>query len=352
MNISKFKRNAKYIKAIPSRVYHVGIMNFLKEWILYSRKYISLPKKIALKPTFKYRIFVIHNYLRIIWFKPDISKYDLLNIIPKSFAKGFLAHITNPLDQKYQLVDKVFFYQKMAEHKIPFPKTYFYKKGPNYYTLDDIQIQKFLMYEGKEMFIKAIDGSSGQDVGIINFKYEPQMYQGKDLIFQELVRPHTDIRKMSPVRAASTIRVNSYLSKDGTIEIDSAFIKFPSLDAISDNMDNGSLGVAIDFNSGKLKGAPISTNSDLKSNKTINNEHPLSGMKFNGFQIPHWPDLIKLLEKLHAIFPNLKFIGWDILITDSGPMVIEGNSVGDVILEQVISQPYFNTKYIQENICN
>jgi len=348
--LKKLLRNIRYAPGFNKRVAEIGFFNTVREWIKYYKRYSKLPKIINKNSPFKYKLFVWHNYLRIVYYMPDISKEKVPKIVPKYFAKNILADKTNPMSEKFKLVNKIEFYRILEANKIPYPKLYFYSYGGRYYSINGEKIKKLDNYFGQKMFVKDIDGSSGNGADLIVFDKNFLENTNNNLIFQSFIVPEKNIKKIAPVTATATLRINSYLDKNDEVELCSAFIKFPIEGAISDNMDAGSIGVEILLNSGMLNKNGITSKGSFDKNGQKIIAHPVSNMKFHNFKIPFWKDTIVLLKTLHKIFYNLKFIGWDIAITDNGPMVIEGNSVGDVLFEQLISESYFDKKYIQENI--
>ena len=54
--------------------------------------------------------------------------------------------------------------------------------------------------------------------------------------------------------------------------------------------------------------------------------HPITGIDLDGFSLPQLPDAIKLALRSHKMLPMIGVIGWDIAMTDHGPVIIEGNS--------------------------
>lgn len=348
--LKKAFRNSRYILGFFRRCSKIGLRITIIEWYKYYHKYSKLPERIKKSPSLFYKIFVWHNYLRIIFYIPEINQSKLLNIIPKYFAKEILSHKTNPPSEKYLLVDKVKFYRILSKHMIRFPQTYFYYKDGFYFNLNGKRIVDFDSYMDRKMFVKSLDGSSGRGANIIIFNHNYLKRNKDELIFQEFVQSENSIKNLAPVEATSTIRINSYLDKSNNVELCSAFIKLPSQGSVSDNMNSGSIGIAIDFHTGQLskEGITAKGSTDLNGQRII--RHPNSDLDFGGTILPFWPDTLAVIKRLHLIFNKLRFIGWDIAITDNGPVVIEGNSVGDVLFEQLISDAYFPKKYIQENI--
>jgi len=54
------------------------------------------------------------------------------------------------------------------------------------------------------------------------------------------------------------------------------------------------------------------------------------------FIVPHWPSLADSALKSHIIFPDIYAIGWDYVITSSGPYLLEGNTGWGTKTPQVI----------------
>jgi hypothetical protein len=54
--------------------------------------------------------------------------------------------------------------------------------------------------------------------------------------------------------------------------------------------------------------------------------HPNSGIKFKGWKVPRWAELVKTASDLHmSLPPKHKYIGFDFALTKDGWAVVEGN---------------------------
>ena len=51
-----------------------------------------------------------------------------------------------------------------------------------------------------------------------------------------------------------------------------------------------------------------------------------TGKPITGFQIPYWPEVLDLAERALRHIDGINFVGWDICVTEDGPIIIEGNS--------------------------
>lgn len=345
--IMKVFKNTKYLKGLYKRSRIYGLKTTLVELSKYKRKYIEMLQQIGYNPYFKFKIMLVANYSKIVSLLPDLDFSAIVDVVPTPLAKVYLARKTNPFDKKYKLVDKVLFYKILKDNNVPIPETYFYTKDNNFFNLEGNIVNDLSIYENKEMFIKASSGSGGQDADIITFTSNKKYKDG--LIFQEMVKSNDYINKIAPVKAVQTLRVNTYLTKSGDIEYDSQFIKLPPKYAVSDNSFTGSIMVAINPNTGRLKKQGITKDGNKIRNEYITHHYD-SDIKFENYQIPCWDEVKSVIEKLHSIFPDLRVIGWDIAVTDQGPVILEGNSVGNIFFEQLISEPFYNKKMIQENL--
>ena len=78
--------------------------------------------------------------------------------------------------------------------------------------------------------------------------------------------------------------------------------------------------VAVDIHSGKIGNKIIGTNLYPASKE--DQEWIIS---ISGQIIPFWDQIINIVIKSHSIIPDIKNIGWDVSVSDSGPLIIEGN---------------------------
>ncbi|WP_395020169.1 sugar-transfer associated ATP-grasp domain-containing protein [Dongia sp.] len=69
--------------------------------------------------------------------------------------------------------------------------------------------------------------------------------------------------------------------------------------------------------------------------------HPVTGVAVKGRVVPCWPAVAALAERAHRVTRDRILVGWDIAITPSGPLLLEGNSYPDVHYPQrIYRQPY------------
>jgi hypothetical protein len=93
-----------------------------------------------------------------------------------------------------------------------------------------------------------------------------------------------------------------------------------------DNFTKGGMSSMIDLESGIL--SPAATHPKSSTLEWYDS-HPVSGVSFAGQQIPGWDQIKRTILEAAEELPFLKCIGWDILLTESGPVALEGNSQPD-----------------------
>lgn len=64
-------------------------------------------------------------------------------------------------------------------------------------------------------------------------------------------------------------------------------------------------------------------------------------------KIPFWEEVSEIVTKAHCLIPNLRYIGWDIAITDDGPVIIEANHDADHEMLEFIGEERFFYKKIK-----
>lgn len=142
-------------------------------------------------------------------------------------------------------------------------------------------------------------------------------------LFQDVVKQHKDLDRLNP-SCLNTMRIDTFINPDGKIDVISAYIRMSFKNAYVDNISSGGLMVGIDLATGKLKKEGFSNLKDTGVN--IFREHPVTKTVFEGYAIPFFEQAKQLAAEAARLMPGLRLVGWDVAISDSGPVLIEGNS--------------------------
>ena len=127
--------------------------------------------------------------------------------------------------------------------------------------------------------------------------------------------------------SVNTIRFMTALYPDGDVKVFAAFMKIGRAGSDVDNAGSGgNVDCAIDLETG------VCYNS-LQFNSFADivrcDRHPDSNREINGLRIENWESVKRLICEYQSRIPELKAIGWDVALTDNGPVIIEINNWWD-----------------------
>ena len=139
-----------------------------------------------------------------------------------------------------------------------------------------------------------------------------------DLV-EEFIIQHKDLSNLSP-SSVNTVRVFTQLNQSGEVEFLGCRQRI-SVNCKVDNMAAGNLAAPIDIDSGVISGPGVY--SDITKEQA--EKHPVTRTAIVGFQVPFWQETLEMVEEAAKLHPENRSIGWDVVITDKGPGLIEGN---------------------------
>lgn len=205
-------------------------------------------------------------------------------------------------------------------------------------------IYRILKSKGvKECVVKNPEGSHGANIYVVNdilyeeddavlVRYDKEHIRlssiiGKTpLIFESLVRQTNQFSAFNE-SSVNTVRFMTTLWPDGTARIIATFIKIGREGKCVDNAgDGGNVDVCVDVDSGEVKYA---IQYDGWRNVKNIEQHPDNGNQLNGIVIENWDRIKEEVKKYQQAFPFCRAAGWDVAITDDGPIVLEVNDRWD-----------------------
>ena len=151
------------------------------------------------------------------------------------------------------------------------------------------------------------------------------------LIIQPRIANHHSLKSLN-CGALATIRVLTCLNEDGEPEIIGAAFRMPMRPgSIVDNLHAGGITAAVDPETGKLGRA---TNLGKDGRVGWLDNHPVTGATIAGRELQWWSDVVELALRAHRDFNDRLFVGWDIAVSENGPILIEGNGAPDLDILQ------------------
>ncbi|MBI3368146.1 MAG: hypothetical protein HY021_06810 [Burkholderiales bacterium] len=155
--------------------------------------------------------------------------------------------------------------------------------------------------------------------------------RGLGWVLQDALTPHPQIAALCGDKI-SGVRVHSFLAPDGP-RILKAVWKVNLGAEDSDNFRHGASGnllASVDVASGRVR----RTIAGVGLARRVDPPHPRTGRALTGFTLPDWPAMVALVRDAQLAFPGFLCPGWDIALTDQGPLILEVNAFGDIDLPQ------------------
>lgn len=191
--------------------------------------------------------------------------------------------------------------------------------------------------------IKTTESSHGDNVWVINsMKFVDNdavltKFDGSEILLSSVLKDIPLIfesvvhqtKQFSDFNASSvnTVRFMTALYPDGSARIIATFIKIGRAGKCVDNAGGGgNVDVCIDIETGEVKYA-IQYDGWHRIKEI--DRHPDNGNQLNGVIIENWESIKAEVLKFQQAFPWCKAAGWDIAITNEGPVVIEVNDMWD-----------------------
>jgi hypothetical protein len=291
----------------------------------YKQKFISGRKCLKFIAGKKYR------------FNKDAKDYDII-IHDKFIAAQYMKSLGFPVPKTIALIDK---------NLILFPES-----GDLWPLTAGVTKRKILFrdcickpttdYAGRGIFHMEIqDGTIRVDDKIIQKNNFGDLFSKPPYLVQEKIIQHEKMAKLNP-HSVNTIRLVTCFD-DATIKPFSAVVRIGIEGRMTDNWSRGGIIVRLNLDTGCLDQYGF-TRPEHKGRKY--DHHPETGVLFEGYEIPYCHQALELATKLHRYYYCTHSIGWDIAITEQGPVFIEANQ-GWGPYVHLVTEDHFMDKFIK-----
>lgn len=176
------------------------------------------------------------------------------------------------------------------------------------------------------VFCKPCDGFGGigidklvtAEIDDLGKKYDELMANEQYLI-DEAIRQHETMNLLCP-SCVNTIRMVTIVY-EGKPHLIYSIVRMGMGDSVVDNATSGGMYTKVD-DTGKLNFPCFCDKTGLTYTR-----HPMTGFDIIGFQIPQYQQAIDLVLKATMVEPRLGYVGWDVAISENGPVLTEGNTI-------------------------
>jgi hypothetical protein len=171
----------------------------------------------------------------------------------------------------------------------------------------------------------------GRSVSISDFADQVETYATGGYLFQSRLAPHPKIVDVVGDQI-STVRMFVLVDDDGPALLRASW-KIPSGESVADNFWRaGNMLGGLDVESGRVIRVLRRTATGTEAVE----KHPKTGTTFGGLVFPEWDKMRDVVMRGAAAVPTCHFQGWDVALTDRGPVLVElEGDGGDPIMEQL-----------------
>ncbi len=186
--------------------------------------------------------------------------------------------------------------------------------------------------EGKDaVFAKQVDDCGGHGISKeplgadvdLDALYQ-KLIDNKQYLIEEVIVQHESLNRLCPA-SINTLRVTT-LNYNGNIRAVYTLMRIGNGINCVDNISSGGMYIRV-YEDGILHGVAVDEINRF-------DRHPVTGVVFEGFEIPFYKETVEMCKQAAAEEPGLGYVGWDVAITPNGPALVEGNNQPGYTLPQ------------------
>ncbi len=296
---------------------------------------------------------IIFEAIHCIFLEWDMPYYYFIALLYKKGApdyRNFIGHRKNFGIQRnylraegpnFDLFDKTRFGEILSDHDIPSARVLGHNAGHEIIrngssgTITnpmELALQMRLLLSetlSKSIFVKPIEGEEGAN----SFRFDEaditpencadlfRLMETVSFIFQETIKQHPTLNSIYP-QSINSLRVHSFFDQEkNDYEIVSVMMRIGRNGAVVDNCGVGGMYIAIDLESWTL--GSVAQTYLSRGGHTFT-AHPDTGHVFAGTKLPFREETFAIIKAAAPLFTS-DFIGWDVALTETGPIILEGN---------------------------
>lgn len=161
-------------------------------------------------------------------------------------------------------------------------------------------------------------------------------YSAQGAVLEELIEQGAEMAAIHP-QSVNTLRAPTAVIKgeDGGSEVRlfNPTLRVGQHGSVIDNFSAGGISALIDPETGMI----FTDGADKKCN--YYETHPDTGVRFKGFQIPHWDEAVGIVKQAAMMVPGNHYCGWDLAYTaHRGWCMVEANCTAQMGGMQLVTK--------------
>ncbi|MDD3895625.1 MAG: sugar-transfer associated ATP-grasp domain-containing protein [Bacilli bacterium] len=250
----------------------------------------------------------------------DYQEFEFYNL-NHQLRKTYLTRVkNNKIIKKYN--NQKAFYK--LDNKLEFNKIFkdYIKRDYLFINNNNYKLFQKFVKKHKEIIVKPIDGEGGYGIQKMNInnktnlkKLFNDLLNNNQVLIEEYIKQHKKINELYN-NSVNTLRLFTFYDGNKTHILNSVF-KLGN-GGVIDNFSSGGMYTFVDDN-GKIIVPAIDQNDNIYY------IHPQTKKDIVGYVVPMYQEACQLVKQAAILVPEIKYIGWDVAITNKGPLIIEGN---------------------------
>jgi hypothetical protein len=254
---------------------------------------------------------------------------DVTTFLPRGMVYETLERV-NPPEAIGMVLDKARFHEVMRARGLPSVGALFLRaaegglRDPDGAPIDLAEARRRIAAAGGRVFAKPADGKGGKGARVFDpatDDLERFAAGQRRFLFQPLIRQHPVLAGIHPA-SVNTVRIDTLLRADGSCVHSGAVLRMGVGGSIVDGASAGGLVVPVDRETGQL--GPFARRKPKYDDRFFE-RHPDTGVAFAAIRLPFWEEVLMTVRQgALALYPLIS-IGWDVALTEDGPLLIEAN---------------------------
>lgn len=179
----------------------------------------------------------------------------------------------------------------------------------------------------QDLILKPLDAAMGAGIFAVSIKskedaksvFDSLVTKGGSWVVEQKIKQSETMAVWND-SSVNTVRFLSFNNKKTGFHGMKPFLRTGRKGSVVDNAGSGGVFANVDVTTGRLSTCGI---DEMGRRYEC---HPDSGVKFEGWQIPRYDELVSTVKEMHLnVMPDHPYIGWDMALTDEGWVVIECN---------------------------
>lgn len=217
-------------------------------------------------------------------------------------------------------------YYHILDNKVEFNNTFGEFLNRKWIDMEKAGFEEFKSFiAGLDVIISKPTGEAcGKGVEklkVSDFESEEKLFsylkEIKSGLAEEFVNQHQDISALYP-HSVNTYRIVTVFTENEP-HIIYAFIRIGNGGRFVDNINAGGMAAPVNIDTGIIEFPAFDKDGIYYET------HPYTDCVIKGYKLPYWNESIELVCKAARVISQVGYVGWDVAVTENGPLLIEGN---------------------------